>query len=196
MALDEEFEQNIRLVVEQLRKCKEEIGQLYVIKDGRITGLPDAGIKAYQALAFHLTVSSPPERQLQRILKWLVRDLPNVKVELENQYYNIVRNSIRIAQVSDEPKLSELLRTLESNIGKLDEDLCYYAEMAREDLGPDKPNEPNDLITLAVVIQDYEISRAQLKRDIANGTPRSYRKKPRGKHKVSRKEVGNLYTKS
>jgi hypothetical protein len=133
MTLDEEFEQNIRLVVEQLRKCKEAIRQLYVVKDGRIIGLPGAGIKAYQALNFHLTVSSPPDRQLRRMLKWLVRDLPNVKVELENQYYNIVRDSIRIARISDELKLGEQLSSLALKIGKLDEDLCYYAEMARED---------------------------------------------------------------
>ncbi|GAF76828.1 unnamed protein product, partial [marine sediment metagenome] len=56
--------------------------------------------------------------------------------------------------------------------------------------------EPKDLITLAVVMQNYQISRAQIKRDIADGTLKSYRKKPRSKHLVSRKEAGNLYTKS
>ena len=55
--------------------------------------------------------------------------------------------------------------------------------------------EPTDLITLAVVVQGYQISRAQVKRDIDNGDIKSYRKKTRGKHIVSRKDVDNLYTK-
>jgi hypothetical protein len=148
MTLDEEVEQNIRLVVEQLRKCNEAIRQLYVFKDGRIIGLPGAGLKAYQALTFHLTVSSPPEPQLQRILKWLIRDLPNVKAELENQYYNIVRDSIRIARISDEQELGELLETLDVNIRRLDDDLCYYAKMVKEAIeqrkrtGTDKGQQP------------------------------------------------------
>ncbi len=58
------------------------------------------------------------------------------------------------------------------------------------------PDEPNDLITLAVVVRDYQISRAQVKRDIEAGALKSHRKKTQGKHQVSRKDVNNMYTKT
>ena len=59
---------------------------------------------------------------------------------------------------------------------------------------PDK-TEPTDIIPLAVVVQNYQISRAQIKRDIADGKLISYRKKSSGNHLVSKKDVGDLYTK-
>jgi hypothetical protein len=131
-SLLQKFEQDVQVVVEHLDKCAEIINQLYTFKNGRRTGLPGACWNAHKALNFHLTVSSPPEPQLQRMLKWLVRDLPNVKVELENQYYDIVRDSVAITKISDALALGEQLSSLELKIRKLSEDLSYYIKMAKE----------------------------------------------------------------
>ena len=207
MALLKEFEENIEVVVEILENCSEVIDQQFIYEDlgtKKIKGITlktslGKGLKekAVNKVSVAMYMGSLCwKNAFNEILMWLNRYMPQFKRQIEQQYFNIVSQLNAILSVQQDLQYCGLL-DLKNKIGKLVNDLRYCAKMAREELKPepDDPEEPNDLITLAVVIQDYEISRAQLKRDIANGTPRSYRKKPRGKHKVSRKEVDNLYTK-
>ncbi|OQA91384.1 MAG: hypothetical protein BWY26_01014 [Elusimicrobia bacterium ADurb.Bin231] len=52
---------------------------------------------------------------------------------------------------------------------------------------------PKDLVDLAKALTQVHISRTQIKRDIAAGKIKSYRKSPRGKHIVSFSEIRNVY---
>lgn len=53
---------------------------------------------------------------------------------------------------------------------------------------------PNDLITLAVVTQDFHVSRKTVKIDIHDEKIKSYRKSKKGMHYVSKAKVGQIYT--
>ncbi|HUU16684.1 MAG TPA: hypothetical protein VMW72_06010 [Sedimentisphaerales bacterium] len=54
--------------------------------------------------------------------------------------------------------------------------------------------DPKDLITLAVAIEEFHVSRTKLKRDIKSGNIKSYRKSKRGMHIVSRAEIAQNCT--
>lgn len=57
----------------------------------------------------------------------------------------------------------------------------------------EKDEAPKDLITLAVAIQDFHVSRPTLIRAIDAGVIKSFRKSGKGMHKVSEAEIAKKY---
>jgi len=145
VTLPEEFEQDVKVVVETLEKCAEIIEQQLIRKDvapglQNINLQKGAGSTVGSAINHYLKVScstESPVREFRRILKFLARYAPQANpAEIEKRYIYIVKDPLRITQTLNGPKLCDELLNKKEEIIKLAEDIRYYAKIVREEFSP------------------------------------------------------------
>lgn len=97
-------------------------------------------------------------------------------------------------------KINEYVWTWVENFDLAVEFMDYIeAELKAEGLignstkPPAKDKRPNDLITLAIAIQDFHVSRKTLKEEIYAGNIKSYRESEKEMHQVSRAKLEQKY---
>ena len=165
MTLLEEFEQNVKTVVEILENCLETIEQQFIYEDEQVDQKEGIILKtscvkglkeeaAWNVSIVTFTSFSLWGNAFNEILMWLTRYMPQFKGKIEGQYCNIVKRVNAIPSVQHafrdgrshrsrqtEERQSIELFGFENEIRKLADDLRYCAKIAREELGAENPEE-------------------------------------------------------
>ena len=165
MTLLEEFEQNVKTVVEVLENCLETIEQQFIYENEQVDQkegiiLKTSCVKGLkEEAAWNVSIATFMSFSLwgnafNEILMWLTRYMPQFKGKIERQYCNIVKRVNAIPSVQHafrdgrshrsrqtEERQSIELFGFENEIRKLADDLRYCAKIAREELGTENPEE-------------------------------------------------------
>lgn len=143
MALLEEFESNIKKVVEVLEDWQQVIEEQLISEDLGTSTMANVvhktvlskGLKKNALNEVSLSVfcgSALWGDAFTEILMWLSGYMPQYKTDIEQQYSNII-NQLNATLQADDSLKEVLLLGLSSRVGKLKHKLCWCAKKAREE---------------------------------------------------------------